>query len=421
MSVGCAYMEHIDVNIFNTWMQEHGCDESMFDEDGRIIMKNKKDYRSTSVISNIFEEHWEMYYSKYKNTIDKMRPNANIEVHKLIDCANHNLGATIYACPRCDEIYFCNHTCKGKLCSSCGIKAQMKITENILQTCIKVPHRHMTFTIPKSLTSWFFDDLKSTELLFDAVSDTLYSVVNGKAQKKVRKYLLKWKPAFFAFLHTFGRPLNFNPHIHVIIAEEVMDKLCNIKKFNYFDYNALSKRFMTILLNKMEKYFGKQNFKDTKNEMFSKYKNGFYVNNRLEDDGKKFKTIETLIKYVTRYCKRPIIAESRIINYDGENVTYSYIAHKDNKYHEVTISVYKFITLLIAHLLPFDFKSIRSYGFYNKPSKISDDIARVISREKCKLRKGLLNWKNSILISFKRIPILCEKCNTLMEPIFEVS
>lgn len=414
-------MEHIDVNIFNNWMQNHGCNESIFDENGYIIMKNNKDYRSTGVIAHIFENHWKDYYSKYKNKVDELRPNANVEVGKVIDCANHNLGATIYACPKCEEVYFCSHTCKGKLCSSCGIKSQLITTENILQTCINVPHRHITFTIPKDLTTWFFDDLKSTNLLFEAVSDTLYSVVNGKFKKKIKKYLLKWKPAFFCFLHTFGRPLNFNPHIHVIIAEEVMDKSGNIKKLNYFDYDALSKRFMVILLNKMEKYFGKQNFKDTKNQMFLKYKNGFYVNNRLEDDGKKFKSIEKLIKYVTRYCKRPVIAESRIINYDGENVTYSYIDHKDNQYHEVTVPVFEFITLLIGHLLPHNFKSIRSYGFYNKPSKISDNIVRVISKEKRQIRKELLKWKNSILISFKRIPILCEKCNTLMEPIFEVS
>ncbi len=200
-----------------------------------------------------------------------------------------------------------------------------------------------------------------------------------------------------------------------------MDKSGNLKKLNYFNYDALSKRFMTFLLNRMEKYIGKQNFKETKNKMFLTYKNGFYVNNRLEDDGKKFKSIEGLIKYVTRYCKRPIIAESRIINYDGETVTYSYIGHKDKKYHEVTMPVYKFITLLIGHLLPHNFKSIRSYGFYNKTSKISDNIVRVIAKEKQRIRKELLLWKNSILISFKRIPILCEKCNTLMEPIFEVS
>ena len=67
---------------------------------------------------------------------------------------------------------------------------------------------------------------------------------------------------------------------------------------------------MKILLDKMEAYFGKVKFKDIKN--------------KLENDGYKFNSIEDLIRYVTRYCSRPVIAESRIINYDGNNVTWFY-------------------------------------------------------------------------------------------------
>lgn len=44
----------------------------------------------------------------------------------------------------------------------------------------------------------------------------------------------------------------------------------------------------------MEIYFGKEKFSKTKNELSLKYKNGFYVNNRLEDDGYKFSSIEEL-------------------------------------------------------------------------------------------------------------------------------
>ena len=276
--------------------------------------------------------------------------------------------------------------------------------------------------MPKELTTWFFNELVSTGILFDAVSDTIYSVVNGKVKKNIRKYNLNNIPGFFAFLHTYGRPHNFNPHIHVIIAESVITKSNILKKFDYFNYTALCKRFMKILLDKTEKHFGKSRFKSTKNEMYQKYKNnGFYVNNRLEDDGYNFNSIEDLISYVTRYCSRPVIAESRILDYDGEFVTYFYRDHKNNEYHEVKECAFEFITKLLRHLLPENFKSIRSYGFYNKPSKICDNIARVISKEKIPFRRSLLKWHNSILKSFKRIPIKCPKCGSLMELSFEVS
>lgn len=412
------YMEHMSIIKFNDWAIQHILDENRFDENGFIIMENETTFKSTGIISKIFEDHWHSYYSKYKSSIDSLRPNANKEVHKIINCSNHNLGSSVFVCPNDDEVIFCPHTCKGRLCSSCGIKTQKVKTQNILEKCIHSKHRHITFTIPLELTMWFFPILNSTDILFSSVNDTLYSIVNGQVKNKSKYKLM---PGFFAFLHTFGRPLNFNPHIHVIISEGVIDKSHNFKKFNYFNYDALSKRFMKILLDKMEAYFGKDSFKDIKNKMYLKYKNGFYVNNKFEDDGYKFNSIQDLIRYVTRYCSRPVIAESRILNYDGVNVTWFYSDHTHEQYHKVTESAFSFITKILRHLLPSNFKSIRYFGFYNKPNKLCDKLFKIISKEKIPFMRSLLKWHNSILVSFKRIPIKCPKCGHLMDLAFEVS
>lgn len=415
-------MEHIDINTFNFWAKEHILDENKFDENGFIIMENDVSYKSTGIISKIFEDHWDDYYLKYHSTISRKRPNAPKEVHKMIACSNHSLGSSVYVCPEHNEVFFCHHTCKSKLCSSCGIKSQKIKTEHILQKCIQSNHRHITFTIPNDLTIFFFDDLTSTNILFEAVSDTIYSIVNGKIKKKkTRKYLLNFMPGFFAFLHTFGRPLNFNPHIHVIIAENVFTNNNSFKSFHYFNYDALSKRFMKILLDKMEQYFSKDVFRKTKNKMYFKYPNGFYVNNRLEDHGYRFQSIEDLITYVTRYCSRPVIAESRILNYDGNLVTWYYSDHTNEEYHEITESAFSFITKILRHLLPSNFKSIRYFGFYSKNDKINCGVNTIIKKEKIPFRNSLLKWHNSILTSFHRIPIKCPKCGHLMELVYEVT
>lgn len=408
----------MNFNNFNAWAKNHIFDENKFDNNGFIIMKNNFEFKSTGIISKIFEDHWDVYYKKYKQSIIEIRSNAPHEVRKIIDCANHNLGASVFVCSNDNELFFCHHTCKGKLCSSCGIKSQKNKTQNILEKCINAKHRHITFTIPFDLTMWFFRFINDTSILFEAVNDTLYSVVNGKVKKK---YKYKYMPGFFAFLHTFGRPLNFNPHIHVIIAEGIIDKSHVFKTYNHFNYNALSKRFMKFLLDKMEKHFGKKQFRTTKNKMYLKYRNGFYVNNKLEDDGYKFHSIEELIRYVTRYCARPVIAESRILNYDGENVTWFYSDHTNENYHEVTESAFSFITKILQHLLPTNFKSIRYYGFYNKSTSLCDKLIKIVRKEKIPFMRSLLKWHNSILKSFNRIPIKCPKCGRLMELSFEVT
>ena len=115
------------------------------------------------------------------------------------------------------------------------------------------------------------------------------------------------------------------------------------------------------------------------------------------------------------------MAESRIINYDGENVTFYYSDHTNEEYHEETDSAFEFITKLLRNLLPPNFESIRSYVFYNKSSKLCDNIVYVIAREKIRIKRELLKWKNLIITSFNRIHIICPLCGELMKPTFEVS
>ena len=85
-------MEHLNINDFNHWASNHILDDSKFDEDGFIISENNTNYKTTGIISSIFEDYWDSYYSKYKNSLNILRPNANKEVHKIINCSNHNLG-----------------------------------------------------------------------------------------------------------------------------------------------------------------------------------------------------------------------------------------------------------------------------------------------------------------------------------------
>lgn len=151
---------------------------------------------------------------------------------------------------------------------------------------------------------------------------------------------------------------------------------------DFFDYDALSLRFQKILLGLLSKELGKS-FKNQISKLFLKYPKGFYV----YAEPKKFKDLKSGIEYVTRYCGRVPISENRIINYDGSNVTFSYIDHNDNKYHEVTVSASQFIFMLLRHLLPYQFKIIRYYGFYRKKHSIHDKMIPLIKHHARKFRK----------------------------------
>ena len=105
-------------------------------------------------------------------------------------------------------------------------------------------------------------------------------------------------------------------------------------------------------------------------DCFLKHKNGFYV----YAEPKKFKSFKDCVEYVTRYCGCVPISENRIINYDGNNVTFCYNAHEDKSYHEETVTAEKFILMLLRHLIPSNYKIIRYYGFYRKKHKLLEKL-----------------------------------------------
>ena len=401
----------VPLEIFRNYYLTHNYNKNMFNSDGSINT-NYNSYKKTGVIAQIFEDHWDCFYNDNKIMVDTYRPNASKEVQKIIDCHNKDLGCTAYECPNCHDVIFVGNTCKSRLCTSCGYKYKNERVENILQRAINCKHRQIVFTIPKEMRIYFFN-FEYMDLLFKAVNIVLDSIIHIKF-KKNKNGLLKpystnksYKLGFYSFLHTFGRDMKWNPHIHVLIAEKIFNEINgHSKELNYFNYDALSKRFQKVLLDLMKNIIPRK----VRNEIYQKHPKGFYV----YAEPKNFPSLKDGIEYVSRYCGRPCISENRIISYDGTNVTFWYNAHEDESYHEVTVSAIEFIKLILRHIIPSQFKTIRSYGFYRKKLPFHDKINLLIKKHARKFRKQLLRHELSIITSFNHSPYDCPNCSTRM-------
>jgi hypothetical protein len=124
-------------------------------------------------------------------------------------------------------------------------------------------------------------------------------------------------PGFICVLHTFGRDLKWNPHIHALISEGGAGYITPWRPVKHFDYNFLRNAFRKVLLEQLVSCIG-PSFRKVKNEMYTNHADGFYV--RVKPN---LCTPDITIKYISRYLGRPVIATSRIDHYDGENVTFS--------------------------------------------------------------------------------------------------
>ena len=148
-----------------------------------------------------------------------------------------------------------NHVFKSRFCCSCGTKYTLDRADTIARKSINCPHRHITFTIHHDLWPLFQKDRSLLNLLFDAVSSTILSWFYEQNHKE------NFTPGFISTLHTFGRDLKWNPHIHVLITEGAAGNFTPWKKFE-------GNRFQTTLLVLLEKHFGKHRFKSFKNHIY---------------------------------------------------------------------------------------------------------------------------------------------------------
>lgn len=350
-----------------------------------------------NILQEIFDDHFEeMKYTLHPRSV--VLENAR----KMIYCGDPSYGGVMYGCPECGELKFVPFRCHSRFCPTCGNKYAMERTTSMSFKLIDVRHRHCVFTIDESLRHYFLEDRSLLNCLFHAVTSVVSRMFFKMNKSK------NYTPGFIMVLHTFGRDLKWNPHIHCLITEGGYSDDGYWRNVTHFNYNYLRNAFRTALLNEMESRLD-SSFKKVKSACYRMHKHGFYVYAKPNKCDPR-----AAIKYIGRYLGRPVIATSRIDKYDGRFVTFHYNRHEDNKYAKETIPVMEFIERLIRHIPDKHFKMIRYGGLYARHREIDKELRPAISLEKRRFFRSFNEWRNAIIISFGYDPLKCSKCGTTM-------
>ena len=317
-------------------------------------------------IKEIFQENWDEFKKEMNQKGKPIRSVINKEVEKIIDCQNPKKGHAIYLCPECDRVKHVPFTCKSRFCNTCGAKYSSDRALNMSAKLIDCEHRHVVFTIAEELRPYFAYDRTLLSILFEAVADTL-TFCFAKRNKS-----LNFTPGFISVLHTFGRDLKWNPHIHVILSTDAISDNGFWKSFKHINYEGLRRSWQFCLLKLMSEKIKSPDFKKLVDKLYAEHKAGFYV---YAPPIKHFSS--AIVNYIVRYAGRPVLAQSRIKDYNGSEVTYTYTPHDSDELVTETIAVFDFIKRLIIHIPDMNFKMIRYYGFYsNKHRKYAVYLRR---------------------------------------------
>ncbi|WP_158634049.1 IS91 family transposase [Radiobacillus deserti] len=302
---------------------------------------------------------------------------------------------------------------ESRLCHRCGKKYIDDWSDKQQEMIFNVTHRHMVFTIPQEIRKVFYDDRKKFNELSKQVSEVFQFHNYRKSKKR------GFRSGIITVIHTFGRDLKFNPHIHALVTEGALDNNNEWVNNGYIPYEYLRKSWQKVVLDLLKEWFpNKQKVINLINEVYKRYPHGFYVNAE-----KKMTNAKAVAKYIGRYMARPAIAEYRIEDYDGKSVHYWYEDHKTGKRVDKRIPVYRFLFEILQHVPPKHFRMVGRFGLYSRRSHHkAQQILSLHAFIRTKQIELLLEkktkkktYRQRMIESFEKDPFECPYCHRKME------
>ena len=350
-----------------------------------------------NILQNIFKDH-------YEEMLYILHPRQSVieNVDRMTSCGDPSFGGALYGCGTCGNLKFVPFRCHSRFCPSCGNMYSIDRTTAMSFKLINCTHRHCVFTIPEELRHFFLEDRSLLNCLFSAVRSVVLRSFHK--QNKTENFT----PGFICVLHTFGRSLQWNPHIHCLVTEGGLGTSNTWRRNVHFNYTFLRNAFCTALLNELEDKIG-NSFKPVKASIYREHRDGFYIYAKPNQCSPS-----QIAKYIGRYLGRPVIATKRIDKYDGESVTFHYNRHEDNKLIIETIPALEFMERLIQHIPEKNFKMIRYYGLYARHRSSDSILIKAVPKQKHKILLSFNRWRESILLSFGYDPLRCQCCNNEM-------
>lgn len=307
-------------------------------------------------IADIFREFGPEYMKHFKSTM----PKAHVDAIRLIsECHTSALGGTVFTCIDCHEIHCVNKGCGSRNCPNCQQHKGEEWLQKRLDERLPGHHFMITFTVPEELRSFIRTEQKSAyDAMFEASSQALRELVTNP------KFIGADLPGFFGVLHTWGRQLQYHPHIHYIVPGGGIDKQSQTWKKSREDFFVSIHALGQVFRGKLHDAFKKRNLLQYINPVI--WSKSFVVNSQAVGNSP-----EGAIKYLAPYVFRVGISDSRIVSVTNRKVTFTYKKVGSNRQRRTTLDVFEFMRRFLQHVLPKGFMKVRYYGFMSSASRLS--------------------------------------------------
>ena len=315
----------------------------------------------------------------------------------VLNCRTPALGAEVYASETEEKLVY--HTCKSRACPSCGHRATQLWQREQWASLPDIPYAGIVLTMPDVLWPIF---QQNRHLLHDMAALGAAVIQQWvKARYGVRVLIM-------VVQHTFGRRLNFNPHLHILVSAGGLQESEGrwIAPLN-FEKEALMHmwRFaVTTYLREalkakvLKSDLGARELKSTLTTQYERWWN-------IKLTGLMSK--EHFLGYAGRYIRHPPIAQHRFVKVSDREVQF---LRKDLKLKRQVLTRYsieEFVAILADHV-PDRYKhGMRYFGLLAPRRKGRTSAALfVLLGQKKHPRPQRLSWANSLRKYFGVDPLV---------------
>jgi hypothetical protein len=190
-------------------------------------------------------------------------------------------------------------------------------------------------------------------------------------------------------LHTWGSALTHHPHVHMIVPGGGIspdgERWVSCRPGFFLPVRVLSRLFRRLFLEKLvaAHHAGRLNFFGNDIHLadaqsFTAYLAPLRKTEWVVYAKRPFGGPEAVLAYLSRYTHRVAIANSRLIAFDQQRVTFKWKDYRIegcDRYKHMTLATDEFIRRFLIHVLPKGLHRIRHYGLFAK-SACADNIAR---------------------------------------------
>jgi Putative transposase/Transposase zinc-binding domain len=302
-------------------------------------------------------------------------------------CRTAALGGHVARCEDCAFTTIAYNSCRNRHCPKCQGAAAKEWLAQREAELLPVPYFHVVFTLPAAIADIAYHNKAVIyDLLFKASAETLLTIAADPKHLGARVGIT-------AVLHTWGSALTHHPHVHMIVLGGGISldgqRWVSCRPGFLLPVRVLSRLFRRLFLEKLVAahntgrltFFG--NYTPLANaRAFARYLAPLRKTEWVVYSKRPFGGPEAVLAYLSRYTHRVAIANSRLIAFDQDSVTFrwkDYRLEGRDRYKLMTLTSDEFIRRFLIHVLPRGFHRIRHYGLLANASCV-DNIARA-----CKL------------------------------------